>query len=598
VVLSTSPTIETDLSIENFTTGADVQIMNLGAPLLGAGRLVRLWIGKVFDFTGGAGYIDYIQGANESSPTNTLALTIGTGSLSIRNNGQNGLTGNLVMTGSLTLGSPLSTTNGGTGRTDVGTVNQVLTSNGTSLVWQTPTTGTVTSVAASVPSFLSIAGSPITSTGTLAITYNAAVALPVANGGTGLLTIGGANTVLFSNGTVASWQTSTGTSTNVLSNLPTITRLTTTSTLTANEALTATNTFAGSNILYRMVAVNTPATGFTYGRFGVNDTIGNNMEQRFTYTASASALNYASFYVTANSRFQITNDDTAPFTVTNPSGPFAVTGIITSGSRIEITKTASANRKLVLFDTLNNDHQFYGLGIQTDTLRYQVFSATASHVFYAGTSTTTSTELFRVAGTGIVTIPATGSLSLGTPLAPTSGGTGLSAVGTAGQVLSSNGTSLVWALPSQTTTGTFTAVSVIVIPLPTTQSAKITISFVSTANTDLTLSGNTLITGAGTNLTVQEPYEQFQQASGISLFSALGRIATTNALTVPGLVEITILSSTLGTIPRKQFFTNGVYCLASVGSTRINTAGYLAITALSLIITPTTGTITGSWTIT
>jgi hypothetical protein len=45
--------------------------------------------------------------------------------------------------------------------------------------------GTVSSVAASVPAFLSIAGSPITTSGTLAITYSG-TALPVANGGTGL----------------------------------------------------------------------------------------------------------------------------------------------------------------------------------------------------------------------------------------------------------------------------------------------------------------------------------------------------------------------------------------------------------------------------
>lgn len=44
--------------------------------------------------------------------------------------------------------------------------------------------GTVTSVAASVPTFLSIAGSPITTSGTLAITYSG-TALPIANGGTG-----------------------------------------------------------------------------------------------------------------------------------------------------------------------------------------------------------------------------------------------------------------------------------------------------------------------------------------------------------------------------------------------------------------------------
>jgi len=45
-------------------------------------------------------------------------------------------------------------------------------------------TGTVTSVAQTVPSFLSIAGSPITVAGTLAISYSGSP-LPIANGGTG-----------------------------------------------------------------------------------------------------------------------------------------------------------------------------------------------------------------------------------------------------------------------------------------------------------------------------------------------------------------------------------------------------------------------------
>ena len=94
--------------------------------------------------------------------------------------------------------------------------------------------GTVTSVAASVPDFLSIAGSPITTSGTLAITYSG-TALPIANGGTGQTTasaafnalspvtstgdliigngansatrlaIGANGYILTSNGTTASW---------------------------------------------------------------------------------------------------------------------------------------------------------------------------------------------------------------------------------------------------------------------------------------------------------------------------------------------------------------------------------------------------------
>ena len=57
--------------------------------------------------------------------------------------------------------------------------------------------GTVTSVAATVPSFLSVAGSPITTTGTLAITFSG-TALPIANGGTGATTLAGASIATYS----------------------------------------------------------------------------------------------------------------------------------------------------------------------------------------------------------------------------------------------------------------------------------------------------------------------------------------------------------------------------------------------------------------
>ena len=83
--------------------------------------------------------------------------------------------------------------------------------NGTS--WN-PFNGTVTSVAASVPAFLSISGSPITTTGTLAISYSG-TALPAANGGTGLTTIT-ANNVLLGNGTSALQTVAPGTSANLL----------------------------------------------------------------------------------------------------------------------------------------------------------------------------------------------------------------------------------------------------------------------------------------------------------------------------------------------------------------------------------------------
>ena len=74
--------------------------------------------------------------------------------------------------------------------------------------------GTVTSVAATVPSFLSVTGSPITTAGTLAIAYSG-TALPVANGGTGATSLT-ANNVILGNGTSAVQVVAPGTSGNVL----------------------------------------------------------------------------------------------------------------------------------------------------------------------------------------------------------------------------------------------------------------------------------------------------------------------------------------------------------------------------------------------
>lgn len=67
--------------------------------------------------------------------------------------------------------------------------------------------GTVTSVDATVPSFLSVSGVPITTSGTIAITYSG-TALPVANGGTGSTSLTGAGIVTISDSQVITGQKS------------------------------------------------------------------------------------------------------------------------------------------------------------------------------------------------------------------------------------------------------------------------------------------------------------------------------------------------------------------------------------------------------
>ena len=93
---------------------------------------------------------------------------------------------------SLTLTHPLGTASGGTGLSTVGTVGQILTSNGTTLYYTTPTSGTVASVSASVPSAFSVTVTNPTTTPAIAISYSG-TAIPTSSGGTGLTTVG-ANT--------------------------------------------------------------------------------------------------------------------------------------------------------------------------------------------------------------------------------------------------------------------------------------------------------------------------------------------------------------------------------------------------------------------
>jgi hypothetical protein len=78
-------------------------------------------------------------------------------------------------------------------------------------------------------------------------------------------------------------------------------------------------------------------------------------------------------------------------------------GTETPNAPLQFANTG-ANRKIVLYETGNNDHQFYGMGINAGVLRYQVEQSASDHVFYAGAGTSTSNELFRIKGTGKVGI--------------------------------------------------------------------------------------------------------------------------------------------------------------------------------------------------
>lgn len=175
--------------------------------------------------------------------------------------GTTGLTPATASNGVVSVAGTLVVSNGGTGRTShtsgavligagtaaltslsPGTAGNVIVSNGTAWVSQpVGGTGTVTSVAMSVPAFLTVSGSPITTTGTLAVTLSG-TALPVANGGTGATSAGAALAAL---GAAAS-----GVNTDITA-------------LDQDVVVTATGTVAANTIGYRGIPQNAQTGAYT-----------------------------------------------------------------------------------------------------------------------------------------------------------------------------------------------------------------------------------------------------------------------------------------------------------------------------------------------
>jgi hypothetical protein len=153
-----------------------------------------------------------------TNASNISSGTLGTARLS---GSYTGITGVGTLSAGTWNGSTIGVAYGGTGLTATPTNGQLAIGNGTGYTLANLTAGTnvsisnsaggitisatpsfggtVTSVDMSVPSFLSVSGNPITTSGTLAVTYSG-TALPVANGGTGATTLTG---YVYGNGTSA-----------------------------------------------------------------------------------------------------------------------------------------------------------------------------------------------------------------------------------------------------------------------------------------------------------------------------------------------------------------------------------------------------------
>jgi hypothetical protein len=79
-------------------------------------------------------------------------------------------------------------------------------------------------------------------------------------------------------------------------------------------------------------------------------------------------------------------------------------GVATPTAPLQLSNSL-ASRKLVLWNGANNNpNRFFGFGVESLTLRYQVNNSGDDHVFFSGVTDDTSLELMRVKGTGNVGI--------------------------------------------------------------------------------------------------------------------------------------------------------------------------------------------------
>ncbi|WP_223608312.1 hypothetical protein [Chryseobacterium sp. OSA05B] len=294
-----------------------------------------------------------------------------------------------------------------------------------------------------------------------------------------------------------------------------------------------------------LVYINSVTTGTQTGTAINVDTIGyyyyNGTAWVKLNSASGSSNNiYSTDGTLAANRTVTQADKTLAFTGSAVNA-FSVDGATLSvdaaNNRVGIGTTApngqlqfgnsGANRKIVLYETGNNDHQYYGFGINNRLLRYQTDEPTSDHGFFSGTDANTSKELMRIKGDGNVgigtstpqkTFHVNGTAQITNELNVGGTATTPGSAGTSGQVLTSSGPNTAPAWASVTSNNIYSTDGTLAANRTVTQADK-TLAFTGTSVNAFSVDGATLSVDAANNrvgIGTTAPHSQIHLGNSIT----------------------------------------------------------------------------------
>lgn len=317
--------------------------------------------------------------------------------------------------------TPLPVYAGGTGLTAVGAKGQILSiisSDPEQLGWvSVEGTGTVTSVAVTVPDFLQVSQTPITSSGSFDISLSS-LALPTTSGGTGLTTIGNPSQILSVN--------TEGTSLEYSTPLQAVSSVSLSSTTPFISVSSTPVTSTGT------LSVDCSTIPVSYGGTGL-DTLGL-PAQILTVDSFGTGLEYttAKEYVSS-----VSIESATPFLTVSPNE------ITSTGTLVVDCLTIPISHGGTGLNQLGNPNQVLSVTMDGTALEYTTLPPPPPPTEPLTLSTSTSFIELTPANLNEVSINCS-------TIPISHGGTGLVIAGQDGQLLASNGTSLYWKDPITT----------------------------------------------------------------------------------------------------------------------------------------------------